>query len=563
MAWLDGKKSLRTMKEALVKTTSKVADSVSSVGLGQAVGSVKDSALNVVEHAKEAGTAGLAVAAQKAGQARGGITGRIQSFEFSEIVSAEYYRESFVKYKDLSSTKISEYFNATFEVDKTTMEMVDGIRSHLPVPATTVDDIFEQCKKEAMKRAIASFCLSGVMHNIDQNSAAKYENLSESYSQFYGRTGNGMFDHPNFAAMKNAREDARKDWTLLEDGYNSDVMLDPYGADVEHVIARKAYYDDVLLRAGTTDDDFVRVINSKDNLVFANDSLNRAMKEKNIFDYLAANGTPRSDDPDLIDVTIKRTGEVVTVRLSDVEETVERAEGDRSQHRMDAVKEIGVTLAKTGGTMAVQQVVGLIVLETIDIFIDEVRDMTVNGNLMNDAGLINSTKDRGLRIRQRLNERFEERQIWVRAKSLGIEAGVSGALSVIPQILISLIVKMPAFVLAMIRECTLSVVRCVRVLASKDSGNKLEAIGVILAGTASAVVGVYVGRVIGNALVGVPLLNKFNSQITSVLTGLLVTAVPLAAIYTFDQQKTKLRFMTAGFAGTATGTVAADEKVGE
>ncbi|CAI8907015.1 hypothetical protein EMIT053CA3_40173 [Pseudomonas donghuensis] len=78
--------------------------------------------------------------------------------------------------------------------------------------------------------------------------------------------------------------------------------------------------------------------------------------------------------------------------------------------------------------------------------------------------------------------------------------------------------------------------------------SKLDAITIVLAGTASAIVGVYVGRVISNAMAGVPLLNNFNSQISSVLTGVLVTAVPLAAIYTFDQNKNKLTFVTSRFA---------------
>jgi len=106
---------------------------------------------------------------------------------------------------------------------------------------------------------------------------------------------------------------------------------------------------------------------------------------------------------------------------------------------------------------------------------------------------------------------------------------------------------MPAFILALVRECTLSLVRCVRIMLSKET-SKLDAITIVLAGTASAIVGVYAGRVIGNAIAGIPVLNKFNPQITSVLTGLLVTAVPLAAIYTFDQNKEKLKFVTSRFA---------------
>jgi hypothetical protein len=144
-------------------------------------------------------------------------------------------------------------------------------------------------------------------------------------------------------------------------------------------------------------------------------------------------------------------------------------------------------------------------------------------------------------------QRFEERQIWERAKELGIESGVAGALSVIPQILISSIVRMPAFVLAMIRESMLSVVRCVRIPAS-DNANKLGSIDVILAETASAGIGVYVTHVVGNnAVIAVPLLKAFDRQVSEVLAGLLVTAVPLTAIYTFGQNKRKMQFMLNKF----------------
>lgn len=192
--------------------------------------------------------------------------------------------------------------------------------------------------------------------------------------------------------------------------------------------------------------------------------------------------------------------------------------------------------------MAAQQVVGLIVIETIDIFVDELRDFASNGKLINADGWLQNQKDALTRISQRLEQRFEERQIWARAKELGIESGVAGALSVIPQILISLIMRMPAFVLAMIRESTLSVVRCVRILASSDA-NKLDSIGIILAGTASTIVGVYVSHVVSKAIMAVPLLKTFDRQVSAVFAGLLVTAVPLTAIYTFDQSKSKLKFM--------------------
>ena len=140
-----------------------------------------------------------------------------------------------------------------------------------------------------------------------------------------------------------------------------------------------------------------------------------------------------------------------------------------------------------------------------------------------------------------MSQRFEEKQIWSKATSLGIEAGVSGALSVIPQILISTLTRLPAFALGIIREGTLSCIRSTRILASDDQ-NKLQSISIIMASTASAVVGLYVSRVISAGITSVPLLNRFNNQITSVLSGLTVTAVPLIAIYVFDQNKKNLVF---------------------
>ncbi|MFL1529177.1 hypothetical protein [Pseudomonas sp. O230] len=557
MAWLPSKASLASMKDALSEATNRVSESVASFDIKDAAQSVKNSAVSAAGKTKETSITAYGFTKEKTVGAYVAVSDSVRNIDYEEMRRAEFYKDTFTQYKDLGTAKVAASFRATFEIEKTTLEMVEGIRKGLPVPAKSIDDIFDQCKREAIRRTVASFALGDVMRDVDNHSASKYENLSDSYKAFSGRTGAAMFDDPNFAAMKDVRYAARETWTpegyeKLDNGYHKDQQLDPWGADIEHVIARKDYYEDLLLRAGTTDDQFFSIINSKENLVFADDSLNRSLQDKNIYKYLEQNGRPRADDPDLIDVTIQKTGEVVTVRKSDIDEAFNRAEDNRNDHRWDAAVEIGSTIALTGATMAAQQIVGLIVLETVDIFIDEIRNLTVNGRIFNEDGWLQNSKDATARIQQRLSERFEEKQIWARARAVGLEAGVAGALSVIPQILISLIIKMPAFVLALVRECTLSLVRCIRIMLSKDEA-KLDAITVVLAGTASAIVGVYVGRVISNAMAGVPLLNKFNSQITSVLTGVLVTAVPLTAIYTFDQNKNKFTFVTSRLGRSADG----------
>lgn len=549
MGLFDKKLSFSAMKDAVANAAAKVSETVQSEDAKGAIGRLREVAVSVTERTTEVTKTAYAATKEKAVNSYELVSEEVRNFDYTDLRRLEYYQERCGHYTELGSKKVTEYFHATFEVDKSTMEMVDAVRSRLPVPAKTVDDIFEQCKREAMRRAIAAFALGGVVQDIDSHSEAKYANLSESYKQFSDRSGNAMTDDPNFASMSDTRSEARANWTQLQDGYSKDEPLDPFSADIEHVIAKKEHYDDGLIRVGTTDDEFYSLINSQENLIFAEFSLNRSMKDTNIHDYLDKRGRPDPIDPNLIHVDITQADGIiktVTVNRQDIEEAYDRADAKRNEHRLAAAKEVGITVVKTGAVMAAQQVVGLIVLETIDIFVDEIRSFAVNGRVINGDGWLQNTQDATARIHQRLAERFEERQILARAKSLGIEAGVAGALSVIPQILISLIVKMPSFVLALIRECTLSIVRCVRVLTSNDA-DKFESIKVIAAGATAAIVGVYVGRAISNAISGVPLLNRFNVQVTDVLTGLLVTAVPLTAIYTFEQNKNKLSFITSGF----------------
>jgi hypothetical protein len=100
---------------------------------------------------------------------------------------------------------------------------------------------------------------------------------------------------------------------------------------------------------------------------------------------------------------------------------------------------------------------------------------------------------------------------------------------------------MPAFILSIVRECTLSAVRCVRILLTPGV-NRYESIKVVMAGTVTAVIGVYIARIISAAVSVVPLLNTFNRQVTDVLTGVFVTSIPLSAIYCFEKNKHLLTF---------------------
>ncbi|QYK12340.1 hypothetical protein K0I63_16600 [Shewanella rhizosphaerae] len=463
----------------------------------------------------------------------------IDNIDWEEVTDLEGQKANMAEYWRSGSDKVSHWARSTFEVDKNTLQMVTDLQSTLPVPASTVDDIFKQCREVATQRALSAFFLSNVTNTIDDSSAEKYTNLSEDYQEFGGRIGeHNIRSHENFSKMQEQRAEARNSFSTLEDGYNTGRTLNPHDADIEHVIAAKEIFDSKQLRAGTTDDGLIEAINSEDNLIFTNSSVNRSKGSVSLGDFLQKS-EPHPDKPGFRTVEIH--GEVHEISEEDCQVAYDKAQDALNAHKTNAALEIGATALKTGAAMAIQQVVGMIVVETIDIFLDEAKYFSKEVKLFDDKGLVGNVQEMNERLTKRLNQRFEERKIWAKAKSLGIEAGVSGAISVIPQILISTLTRLPAFALGMIREGTLSCVRSARVLASDDP-NKLQSISIIMASTASAVVGLYVSRVISTGIASIPLLNKFNNQITSVLSGMLITAVPLVAIYLFDQNKKRFVF---------------------
>lgn len=555
MGLFDKKISLSGMKDALTDSAANLTDSIRATDVKGTFASLKEKASAVSAATTKIASETYDTGKEKAVSAYDTASNEIKNFDYSNLSSKDFYQEKIGEYTAFGAEKINYIWRSTFEVDRETLEIVEEVRRTLPVPAKTVDDIFEQCRNEAYRRAISSFALGGIMQKLDQNSADKYSNLSENYNQFRTRSGHKMTDDINFSDMKNERDNARKNWTQLEDGYNRADPLDPFSADIEHVVAKKELYDDWIIRLGTTDDQFYSAINSAENLVFAESSLNSSMQARDIHDYLNERGRPDHGNPDLVHVDIVQKDGIiktVTVNKNDVDEAHLRAKQKQHEHQRNALKEIGTTIAQTGATMAAQQIIGLIIIETIDIFVDELSDIARQGKIINNDGWIKNIQQRSDNISTRLAERFEERDLWNQARKTGIESGVAGALSVIPQILISLIIKLPSFILALIRECTLSTVRCVKILISNED-NKYDHIKIILAGTASAIVGIYVARVIGNAIAAIPVLNQFNRQVTDVLTGLMVTAVPLVAIYSFEQNKDKLSFSLGRFSNKATG----------
>lgn len=540
MAFFGKNLSIENLKEKVEKAKNKAIETADSI---------KDTAGSIGSAAMETGK-DLGSRAIQAGDKATNTVKKIAEDTVDAVQNFDY-ETSKEKTNELISRgvdKTTDYFKKALEVDKTTMDVVQEIRSRLPTPVSTVDQIFDQCRDEAIRRAISAFMLGPILNNVDDHNALKYEKLSVNWQEFRKDNENQKIigsGHENYASMKNA---IRDEGIVVENGYNRDDPLIKHkgNIDVEHVTSRKELFSDVLLSIGLTNKELGDVINDSRNLVYADKKTNSQKSDHDLWTWVDKFKDDYQPDDNKIVITIKSTGEKRVLDKQDLAEAYEHSKKAVREARINAGIEVAATVVKSGVGMALQQVTGLIVVETLDIFMDEIK----NFKLVTEDGFIKELQDKKERIYSRLDQRFEEKQIWARARELGIEAGVSGALSVLPQIIISLFVKMPAFIHAIIRESTLSVVRSVRVLCSNEEG-KLDNLKVIMFGTASAIAGVYVQRVITTAISGVPLLNRFNSQISSILSGMVVMAIPLIAIYSFDQNKQRMMLRLKGISPDA------------
>ena len=527
MAFFGKKLSIENLKDKVVKANNKTIETA---------GSIKNIAGSISNVAMEAGK-DFSSKAIEAGDKATNTVKKIAEDTVDAVQNFDYEtsKEKTNKLISRSMIKMTDYFKKTLEVDKTTMDVIQEIRSRLPTPVSTVDQIFDQCRDEAIRRAISAFMLGPILNNVDDHSALKYEKLSVKWKEF--RTDNINLvgsQHANYKKMSDA---INYDGMVVENGYNRDnpLIKKKGNIDVEHVTSRREIFNDILLSIALTNKEIGDVMNDSRNLVYADKKTNSQKSDHDLWTWVDKFKDDYQPDDDKIVITIRSTGEKRVLDKQDLTEVYERSKKAVREAKINAGIEVATTVMKSGAGMALQQVVGLIVVETLDIFMDEIK----NFKLVTEDGFVKKLQDKKERIHFRLNQRFEERQIWDKARELGIEAGVSGALSVLPQIIISLFLKMPAFIHTIIRESTLSVVRSVRVLCGTEEG-KLDNLKVIMFGTASAIAGVYVQRVITTAISGVPLLNRFNSQISSILSGMVVMAIPLVAIYKFDQNKNNL-----------------------
>ena len=263
-----------------------------------------------------------------------------QNFDFDET------KESLSSLSKEATHKLTKYIRGTFEVDKSTFDMVQDIRRRLPMPAKSMDEIYDQCRDEAVRRAIATFMLGDI---LDKRSEARYGKLTDTFDEY--RTSEAKqyigVANSNYKDMKPAEGE------LVINSYNtSETILHSretgHKVAVEHVTARNTIFQNRLLAAGLTDEQLGDVMNDPRNLAHINRSVNSQKSDLDFDTWLNKFGVQDPKDPDKVIITIQNTGETHIISRKDVAEAEQQSKRAVRDGQIQAVKEIGKTMAMTG-----------------------------------------------------------------------------------------------------------------------------------------------------------------------------------------------------------------------
>lgn len=458
------------------------------------------------------------------------LFGNINIYRFSE----ENLSVGKIKEISLSSSKsLSEYINKSFELNKDIDDILKDASNKNNSRPEEISDLVTEARAEVAQSIIGAFALSSYINEFDNKLSDQYENLSEDYKEFSERVN--VRGHDNYRDMESIRAEKRDNNEYLEDGYTGNIG-DPERSDIEHVVSAKEYFESFLFKATTTDEQFIEKINDDGNIIFTDSSLNRSKGSKDLMEWIEENGRP-IDGTNNIEIEIKGNTHILDNDL--ITSQYQESKNKQDEYIADSFSAMGLDVASSGAVLGAKRIVGYAVYETHDVFFDEVKSVIDDGIDLSEEKYSDYLYSKASSFKDKINSRLEERGVFKKAREMGMEGFLTGTVSVLPMIFISTIIKMPVFVLHVIRECMLALVRTIRVLLS-NTNDKYSTIKNVLIGSVASVIGVILFNQIFVSVSSVPGVGFFSREIAFIVSGSLIAIVSLLAVYFFVKNKDKL-----------------------
>lgn len=470
----------------------------------------------------------------------------------------------------ISETKAKYSIDLNPEVDEEEIkELVAAIGTKYDSQRLKV--MIDDCKSSVLDSIIKPFGIAGMLfedklggnvdtiHNV-RNTDKRYNNGQGIYATEENKKKNDenpTYDsdpyhkHENY--IKNNREASEaKDNGNLNDPYRNKNVKRNDDTDLDHTIsANEIHNDPGRILAGLDGADLAC---DDSNLNATDRSVNRSKKDKSVDEFIKYLEENRESRQSRIEELKGRTKlsqkeekelnklqkleEVDVNRLKQKDEEARREYNKKINKAYytspEFIKNVGKTSAKEGLKMGAQQAIGVMVREfALAVFSEAEEIFAKRHNIKINNEFINSLKERFERIAKRVLSKWKD---VAAAFGSGV---ISGFFSNIITVIVNTFLTTSKRVVKMIREGFYSLLKALKMLffppenVSKEEAaheaTKLIASGLIVVG------GIALEEMLQEALVSVPVIGMFASELSTVIIGI-VTGLSMAlVVYLIDK----------------------------
>ncbi len=343
------------------------------------------------------------------------------------------------------------------------------------------------------------------------------------------RTSGVDYDRRHYEeGISQRRKDRFKDPEPLTDAYTGKPLTRDGQTHVDHVVSAHELHTDSQAAFHLTRDQTEALAVSDENMAFVDGSLNQSKQEKPLREWMA---------------TERRSGETNQERYEVDEELALERDDDARAHiakkvRAEAAKGYAKDFAgaavKQAGRMALQQALGLLLVEFVEGCFDELAALWADRHSERSfSEWLGQLGQAAHRVAARVAARWKDA-----GSALG-EGAVSGLLSSLATSLANLFVSTGRRLVRILREGVHSLFQAVRLLATRPEGMtpqqaRHEATK-LFAGALGVTVGIGVEELVEKALASVPALTPFAGTLSAVIVGVATGLATAALVRELDR----------------------------
>lgn len=401
-----------------------------------------------------------------------------------------------------------------------------------------VDILLQDCQNAVIDSTLSAFGLTrGMFTDRDGGNVTTLHNFEKDDNRFVHDRDHGSYQQANTKYDRKDYTLSKNDWdekkeqgkAIGYDKYTGQNFEEGQLVDLDHIVALKQIHDEkvnhLAFQTGIKQgkDDLKKVANSDNNLVSTSASINRSKGAK----------TNEAFVNDLSDEKLKelKVDSTEMVRLQKDSETKIKLQTDKKLFQKQS-NELVSTGTKQAKTMAIKQIIGLLIVELANICFTEIKLMLKEGIEFNLQSL-NALKQRLMKHTLQLAKKIPQ------ILSQGLQGGITGFISNLITFLINQFFSTAKRVVTVMREGLWGLYRAVKIIFFPPNDMSQEEIWrtAIKLVTSSIIVAVSASftEALNIFLKGFPPLIPVSEVLSVALMGIIGGLTTAFAVYLIDR----------------------------